>query len=415
MKRVLIVDDAIDVCRMLQDTLKTAYPEVRVSVMPSAEEALLEASRFTVDLLVADIRLPGMTGLELVRKIRIRQPQVKVILMTGMTLDERLTQQANEAAPDVFIRKPLHIDTFLDAVESLIGDREETPAARTVTPVPDRSGAGDPGQAAVLREIANILPGEPAGPPPPSRKATSSLRLPPEPPPAQEEQGISAVLSRLRGSLGAISAMLLDDRGRPVAQAGDLPDLSLEDQLFPAAMAAVSVGAKISYLIGQTALQSVQAYRGEAYDVVLAPVGQYVLLVVIRSQGTHLRLALAFEEALSAQVDLAAALEAMGLHLQSMVEMGAPEVIIAELEESQAQAEPASAESLEDALDQDPGLAKFEELLSKKEADQELPEDLDSFWEAASGEGQETPQPGVLSFEQAAKLGLVPKDADKDE
>lgn len=411
MKRVLIVDDAIDVCRMLQDTLKTTYPEVHVSAMPSAEEALLEASRFTIDLLVVDIRLPGMTGLELVHKIRVRQPQVKVILMTGMTLDERLTQQAEETAPDVFIRKPLHIDAFLDAVEALIGD--QMPVMDTATPASSRSEPDDATQAAVLREVASILPGEPASPPNPSiskRKVAGGLESSPT-----QEQGISAVLSRLRGSLGAVSAMLLDDRGHPVAQAGDLPDFSLENQLFPAIMATVSAGAKISYLIGQPALQSVQAYRGKAYDWVLAPVGQYVLLVVVPSNGTHLRMALAFEEALNAQADLAAALETMGLHLQSVAEMGAPEVIIAELEkETQTQEEPA-VESLGATLSQDPGLARLEELLSNGEAGQHPLEDLDTFWDAASGEDKEIPQPGVLSFEQAAKLGLVPKDKEKDE
>ncbi len=66
MKRVLIVDDAIDLGRLLQDAVKTAHPEVPILVVPSAEEALLEFSRLTVDLLITDIRLPGMSGLELI-------------------------------------------------------------------------------------------------------------------------------------------------------------------------------------------------------------------------------------------------------------------------------------------------------------------------------------------------------------
>lgn len=388
MKRVLIVDDAIDVCRMLQDALKTAFPEIRVSVMPSGEEALLEASRLIIDLLVTDIRLPGMTGFELVRKIRVRQPQVKVILMSGIILDEHLEHQRDETAANFYFRKPLHVDDFLEAVASLTGENARTDESPRTVPMP-----------------VEMVDAQPAL----EGKRTGSQQRPSEPQQAVEpveQQSVSTVLSRLRGSLGAESAMLLDDRGHPVALAGDLPEFSLEDQLFPPVMSAVSAGAKLSYLIGQPAIQSVQAYRGEAYDLILAPVGQYVLMIVLRTADTRLRLALAFEEAFNARDKLASALEAMGLHIQSAIEIGSPEVLLAELERDADQEAQASAESA--GAEPEAGLDKFEELFSGQGVEKTA--DPDSFWESASGENEEISQPGVLSFEQASKLGLVPKD-----
>lgn len=412
MKRVLIVDDAIDVCRMLQDAFKTTYPDVRVSVMPSAEEALLESYRYTIDLLVADIRLPGMTGVELLRKIRMRQPQVKVILMTGMNPDEWLNQQTSEVAPDYFVRKPLQLSAFLDTVESLFGksDQAEKPAEKETTTSRRGKKEKEEPAPAVPDALAGILPGEPAAPEPkkaPARKKTGVLK-PPEPP--EEEQKVSGVLSRLRVSVGAASAMLLDDRGHPVAQAGDLPSISAEDQLFSAVMASVSSGGKLAYLLGQTAVQSVQAYCGADYDLVLAPVGQYALMVVIRSESAHLRLALAFEEALNAQVELATALEGMGLRVYSSAEMGAPGAAAAGLEDAKPQPAAESAGPLETGPEQAAGLAQFEELFSAKGASQVSLADSDSFWDAASSETKEISQPGVLSFEEASKLGLVPKE-----
>jgi CheY-like chemotaxis protein len=74
MKRVLIVDDALELGRFLQAALKTLRPPVESVLVPSAEEAILESSQTAPDLLVADIRLPGISGLELVRKIRNRTP-----------------------------------------------------------------------------------------------------------------------------------------------------------------------------------------------------------------------------------------------------------------------------------------------------------------------------------------------------
>ena len=121
MTRVLIVDDAIDLGRMLQDALKVTRPEIPITVVPSAEEALLESTRYTFDLLVTDLRLPGMSGLELISKIRLRQPGIKVILITALTPEDRLFRLKEEVHPDIFIRKPISIANFLESVVNLIG------------------------------------------------------------------------------------------------------------------------------------------------------------------------------------------------------------------------------------------------------------------------------------------------------
>lgn len=409
MKRVLIVDDAIELGRVLQDTLKTVHPDIAVSVLPSAEEALLEASRLTIDLLVTDLRLPGMTGLDLIRKIRLRQPEVKVILITGMVQDEQLARQQAEVNPDVFFRKPIAAGDFLDAVEKLILD-DPQPGQEAATP------EGETAEDEVLRELDALLPGKPVaakGKTGSLKRGTGGLGREPEQDPA--ETGLSGVLSRLRGSLGAYSAMLLDDRGHPVAQAGDLPDPAVGEQLLPPMMAALSAGAKISYLLGQTATSSVQAYRGANFDLVIAPVGQYALLLALRPGRSSVRIALAFDEAMNAQNELAEALEAMGLRVYSAGEAGAPETFMAEISEQEAdQEEEVPPEILETPLGQDPSLEKFEELFSRKQTGQLNIQDPDAFWDEVvtgeTGEIDEISPPGMLSFDQAQKLGLLPED-----
>jgi len=54
MKHILIVDDAYDLARMLQEALRAAHPEISATVVPSGEEAFLESMRMAVDLLVTD-------------------------------------------------------------------------------------------------------------------------------------------------------------------------------------------------------------------------------------------------------------------------------------------------------------------------------------------------------------------------
>ena len=99
--RVLIVDDHHEVRRMLHAWVQTLGPRYEVLAMPSGEEAILVASRQPVDLLVADFRLPGITGLELMAKIKRRYPDLKVILITGV-VDLKIRRQVADAGADAF-------------------------------------------------------------------------------------------------------------------------------------------------------------------------------------------------------------------------------------------------------------------------------------------------------------------------
>ncbi|MFZ0533277.1 MAG: response regulator, partial [Anaerolineales bacterium] len=67
--RVLVVEDNHEVGRMVTASIKTLGAEIDVLEVPSAEEALLISSSVPLDLVVLDIRLPGMSGLEMVTKL----------------------------------------------------------------------------------------------------------------------------------------------------------------------------------------------------------------------------------------------------------------------------------------------------------------------------------------------------------
>jgi len=75
---ILLVDDQRDIVRLLHSALQTLGHELDIIDAPSGEEALLEASRRKIDLLVADYRLPGISGVEMMRKIRARNAELLV-------------------------------------------------------------------------------------------------------------------------------------------------------------------------------------------------------------------------------------------------------------------------------------------------------------------------------------------------
>ena len=420
-KHVLIVDDAIDLGRLLQEALRTANPGLPVVVVPSAEEAILESTRLSIDLLITDIRLPGMTGLDLVRKIRVRQPNIKVVVISGMAMNSTLQKQIDEINPDAFMHKPMSMPEFLDTTAMLLGldlldgtpaqevKKPPKPVTAPLPPPPPRETEQDK----LLKDILEqALPGvapedlvlrNPANDKDETKAAPS------------EESGLSGILTGLRSSLAAKMAMLVDERGHPVAQAGDLPDGGLMEQWMPPVMAALSAGARLSYLLGEFTGEAVHSYRGKDYDLVYAPVGQYALVIVLKPGKSAVRMALAFEDALNAQKELSEALEEMGLLVRSVSEMGAPEKAAIEqpqpVSEIMAEKDDLLAKLLEKPVTPEPGLDKLEQLLAGEGGSASM--DIDSFWESAmTKEELDLNTPGVLSYEQAQKLGLLPRQGE---
>ena len=367
MKRILIVEDTSDLGRLLVAAISTISPDLKAEVMPSAEEAFMEITRRQADLLVTDIRLPGMSGIELLTKVHTRFPNVKIIVMTGLSEPE-YKSEALKAGADVFFAKPLEMGDFLDAVRKLVG-------MAPLAPVP-AAAASAPGTAASAAAV--------------------------EGPAAQ----IPDILAGLRQRLGATGAIMIDDRGRVMAQAGDLPTASFESDWSPALMAAVSAGANVARLVSEGSAEGVLALRGKQYDLVLAPVGTFALLLALPTGKKALRLPIAIEEALEAQKELQAVLAEMGLKTQPVTEPAPTRSGTRPLKPFPApapQAEPEPEPEVEPAA--------LDELAALFEKPVGAPQvvDLDSFWDTAASKGTSAPlNPDVLSYEQAVKLGLAP-------
>ena len=80
--RLLLVDDEPHVTGALSLQLE-AREDMDVYIANSAAETLNVLRKTRIDLMVSDIRMPGMTGLELLSRVQKEQPDCKVILLTG--------------------------------------------------------------------------------------------------------------------------------------------------------------------------------------------------------------------------------------------------------------------------------------------------------------------------------------------
>jgi DNA-binding NtrC family response regulator len=108
--RILVVDDESLVCTMLERVLGREGYEVETTTHP--EEGLEKLKEANFDILITDLRMGGMDGLELLGRARRIQPNCEVVMMTGYATVETAREALKRGATD-YIKKPLNIDNEL--------------------------------------------------------------------------------------------------------------------------------------------------------------------------------------------------------------------------------------------------------------------------------------------------------------
>ena len=101
MVRILIVDDSL-VERVLVEGLLAKNPDYQMELAENGHEALDHIAEGVPDLIITDLMMPGMDGLELLREIRRLQPDLPVILMTAHG-DEATATAALEAGAASYV------------------------------------------------------------------------------------------------------------------------------------------------------------------------------------------------------------------------------------------------------------------------------------------------------------------------
>lgn len=118
---VLVVDDEESVRQFVARVVKEAgYETTTASDGPEAIEAAAKLA--SIDLLITDLMMPKMSGDELARRLRLNQPSLKVLHLTGFSdrlFKERTTLWQDEA----FLEKPCSVKGLMEAMELLLFGR----------------------------------------------------------------------------------------------------------------------------------------------------------------------------------------------------------------------------------------------------------------------------------------------------
>jgi DNA-binding NtrC family response regulator len=107
---VLLVDDEVEFLETLVKRLRKRNLTIRSS--SNGEEALQALSRSPVDVVVLDVKMPGMSGIEALREIKRAHPLVEVIMLTGHANMEVAIEGMELGAFD-YLMKPIDIDELL--------------------------------------------------------------------------------------------------------------------------------------------------------------------------------------------------------------------------------------------------------------------------------------------------------------
>ncbi|MBW1709031.1 MAG: response regulator [Deltaproteobacteria bacterium] len=112
--KILLVDDEIEFLETLMKRIKKRA--VDVTGVSSGEKALEEIEKNPYDVVVLDVKMPGMDGIETLREIKRRYPLIEVIMLTGHASVEVAVQGMELGAFD-YLMKPMDIDELLYKLE----------------------------------------------------------------------------------------------------------------------------------------------------------------------------------------------------------------------------------------------------------------------------------------------------------
>jgi DNA-binding NtrC family response regulator len=113
-EKVLLVDDEEDFLEIMSERMLAR--DMQVTTANSADQALAILEKETFDAIVMDFQMPGMDGIETLKNIRAKKPELQVILLTGYATVEKTVEAMKIGAAD-FLEKPADLEALAEKIK----------------------------------------------------------------------------------------------------------------------------------------------------------------------------------------------------------------------------------------------------------------------------------------------------------
>ena len=115
--RILVVDDEPRICLLIEEILKLEGYQIDVSF--SGTDALEMIKKYNYQMLITDLKMPGIDGLELIQKAKEQNPEIRTIMVSGYTTVDTAVQSLRHGVDD-YITKPFNIFELKKAVKQTL-------------------------------------------------------------------------------------------------------------------------------------------------------------------------------------------------------------------------------------------------------------------------------------------------------
>ncbi len=234
-KRILLVDDEKQVLFVVRESLKRLGTHCEIITAQDGYEALVLYKESPFDLVITDVKMPGMDGIRLTEAVRTIDPQTPVIWMTGFG-NETIRDEARRMGVQYFLAKPLDIADIRQ----------------------------------IAREALDVA----------KQQQTN------EAPSLAQSNGLQERMNRLRNDTGAYAVLLITAAGNPIETVGvtqnlDVPTLSaLVAGNFLAAH-------EIAKMLGRESNFKLSYHESDQHNIYAYGIGKNYLLVTVFGSGTR--------------------------------------------------------------------------------------------------------------------------------
>ena len=120
--KILLVDDEKDFIETLSQRMRMRGQETDIAL--NGEQALSRIEEALPDVVLLDLKMPGMDGMEVLRRIKKTNPDIQVIMVTGHG-SKKIEKEARTLGAFEFLHKPISIDTIMNKIKQAFKEKAE--------------------------------------------------------------------------------------------------------------------------------------------------------------------------------------------------------------------------------------------------------------------------------------------------